>query len=100
MDLRSERDRIFDLAQDVLEKLESEYAGQITRLDEQVWNFDYPSLVWPKKIATHNFDKQPVVEGILQAIKGQYLIFDTGCLNVRKFTSYQVSISSESSGQL
>jgi hypothetical protein len=40
-------------------------------------------------------DKQPIAEGVLQAIKGQYLIFDTGCLNIRKFTSYHVSISSD-----
>lgn len=95
MDLEFERDRIFGLAKSVLESLEAEHSGQITRLKEDVWHFDYPSLAWPKKITTHNLDKQPLVEGVLQAIKGQYLIFDTGCLNIRKFTSYHVSISSE-----
>ncbi|MDF4956873.1 DUF2797 domain-containing protein, partial [Vibrio parahaemolyticus] len=29
----------------------------------------------------------------LQGIKGQYLIFDTGVINVRKFTSYEVEVS-------
>jgi hypothetical protein len=96
MDLELERDRVFGLAQDSLAELEEKYAGQITRLQESPWHFDYPSLSWPTKITTHNLDKQPIAEGVLQAIKGQYLIFDTGCLNVRKFTSYHVSISSDS----
>ncbi len=95
MDLTVERDRVFNLAHDALLALESEYGDQITRLEEDPWHFDYPSQSWPAKITTHNLDKQPVVEGVLQAIKGQYLIFDTGCLNIRKFTSYHVSISSE-----
>lgn len=95
IDLEFERDRLFELAHDALENLESEYAGQITRLKEDVWHFNYPSLSWPKKIISHNLDKQPLAEGILKAIKGQYLIFDTGCLNIRKFTSYHVSISSQ-----
>tara|TARA_R110001592_G_scaffold337398_1_gene623980 strand:+ start:6419 stop:7240 length:822 start_codon:yes stop_codon:yes gene_type:complete len=96
IDLESERDRVFDLAQAVLAELEAEYPGQITRLQEKPWQFAYPSLAWPTKIISHNLDKQPIVEGVLQAIKGQYLIFDTGCLNIRKFTSYHVSVSSES----
>ena len=29
----------------------------------------------------------------MQGIKGQYLIFDTGVINVRKFTSYEVEVS-------
>lgn len=95
MDLEFERERIFGLAEEVLGRLEEEHAGQITRLKEDVWHFDYPSLEWPKKITSLNLDKQPSVEGVLKAIKGQYLIFDTGCLNIRKFTSYRVSISSE-----
>jgi hypothetical protein len=95
MDLELERDRVFELAQDALANIEAEYAGQITRLKEKAWHFEYPSLAWPTKITTHNLDKQPIAEGVLQAIKGQYLIFDTGCLNIRKFTSYHVSISSD-----
>lgn len=51
----------------------------------------FPVESYPTKIVSHNFDKNPVVEGILQGIKGQYLIFDTGVINVRKFTSYHVA---------
>ena len=37
-----------------------------------------------------NFDKQPEVSGILQGIKGQYLLLDNGVINIRKFTGYEV----------
>jgi hypothetical protein len=33
------------------------------------------------------------VQGRLTGIKGQYLLFDTGVLNVRKFTGYQWEVS-------
>ena len=41
------------------------------------------------------FDKTEMVEGKLLGIKGQYLIFDNGVINIRKFTSYEVSVDSE-----
>lgn len=53
----------------------------------------YPVLEFPEKIKSHNFDKQAVVEGTLMGIKGQYLLFDTGVINIRKFSSYEVSVS-------
>ena len=39
-----------------------------------------------------NLDKNPVVEGQLDAIKGQYLILDTGVINIRKYAGYLVDI--------
>lgn len=96
LDLKAERDRLLELAKDQLEQLNAEYPGEITALtDQDVWEFEYPHLSWPEKIKTFNFDKQDEVEGTLLAIKGQYLILDTGCLNIRKFTSYNVSLEAE-----
>ena len=61
--------------------------------DERVRHtFDYPVDVWPEKVKSFNLDKVPVVGGLLNGIKGQYLIFDTGVINVRKFTGYIVSV--------
>jgi len=51
---------------------------------------NYPVMVYPDKIKSFNFDKNPVVEGTLIGIKGQYLMFDTGVINIRKFTGYEV----------
>ncbi len=96
LDMLSERDHLLELASDQLAELMEQYPGEITALtDQNVWEFEYPHLSWPEKIKTFNFDKQDEVEGRLIAIKGQYLILDTGCLNIRKFTSYDVSLDVE-----
>ena len=54
---------------------------------------DYPALEYPSKITSFNLDKNPKVAGRLQAIKGQYLLLDTGVINIRKFSGYLVSIT-------
>lgn len=61
-------------------------------LDQEVVSLAYPVTEFPTKISSHNFDKNPEVEGVLMGIKGQYLIFDTGVINIRKFTSYEVEV--------
>jgi len=63
----------------------------IEELDEDVVELNFPVEEYPKKVTSFNFDKTPEVTGQLVGIKGQYLIFDTGVINIRKFTSYQVS---------
>jgi len=52
----------------------------------------YPVVEYPTKIKSFNLDKQPLVEGTLMGIKGQYLILDTGVINIRKFSGYHVEI--------
>ena len=59
----------------------------------EVVEVNYPVLQHPTKVISHNLDKNPVVEGTLQGIKGQYLIFDTGVINLRKYAGYQVAIN-------
>ena len=68
-------------------------ADAVTALDAETVNIQYPVEHYPTKIASHNFDKRTEVEGTLEGIKGQYLIFDTGVINVRKFTGYDVEVS-------
>ncbi|TMO26504.1 MULTISPECIES: DUF2797 domain-containing protein [unclassified Pseudoalteromonas] len=68
-------------------------ATAIEKLDEGVVELDYPVSEYPSKISSFNFDKAPEVSGILKGIKGQYLIFDTGVINIRKFTSYEISLA-------
>ncbi|MDP5064008.1 MAG: DUF2797 domain-containing protein [Haliea sp.] len=66
----------------------------ITALSDQVETLiDYPVLAYPSKVSSFNFDKEPRVSGTLQGIKGQYLIFDTGVINLRKFGGYQVALT-------
>jgi hypothetical protein len=54
---------------------------------------DYPVENYPSTISSLSFDKEQKIEGILQGIKGQYLILDTGVLNIRKFGGYEISLN-------
>jgi hypothetical protein len=49
-------------------------------------------LQYPKKVSSLNLDKTALIEGTLLGIKGQYLILDTGVLNIRKFAGYHVAL--------
>lgn len=53
----------------------------------------YPVLEYPTKVTSFNLDKNPVAGGLLLGIKGQYLIFDTGVINMRKYGGYQLSLT-------
>jgi len=64
----------------------------IQELNEDVQDIHFPVSEYLTKISSFNFDKTPTVSGILLGIKGQYLIFDKGVINMRKFTAYQISI--------
>lgn len=64
----------------------------VTELNEDVINLQFPVQQYLTKISSFNFDKTPEVSGRLVGIKGQYLIFETGVINLRKFTSYHISV--------
>ncbi len=53
----------------------------------------FPVDINPVKVKSFNFDKNPEISGILHGIKGQYLIMDSGVINVRKFAGYEVEFS-------
>lgn len=93
IDLRTRADTLLPEIADQLETLTSSFGDDaIRRIDEQIIELHYPVTQYPTKITSHNFDKNPVVEGVLQGIKGQYLIFDTGVINIRKFTGYEIEV--------
>lgn len=88
------------LRDELLEKCSSEIAAvrsaqgeaSIEILDEASITISYPVSIYPEKIKSLNFDSQPTVEGTLLGIKGQYLILDTGVLNIRKFSGYNIQV--------
>jgi len=55
-------------------------------------SIDYPVESYPATVTSLNFDKETKIEGVLEGIKGQYLILDCGVLNVRKFGGYEVNL--------
>ncbi|MGI1669797.1 MAG: DUF2797 domain-containing protein [Neptuniibacter sp.] len=95
LDLSLKRDQLFNECEEGLAALEAEYGIQaIQRLtDAEQIEINYPVLNYPQKVSSLNFDKTEEVSGVLQGIKGQYLILDTGVINIRKFTAYQVVVS-------
>ena len=62
----------------------------VQTLNHAVTEIRYPVTRYPEKITSHNFDKKPQVSGTLEGIKGQYLLFDNGVINMRKFTGYEI----------
>lgn len=61
--------------------------------DEAQQQIEYPVTTYPVKVASLSFDKNAVVAGRLDGIKGQYLIFDSGVINIRKFGGYLVEFA-------
>jgi hypothetical protein len=94
LDMAAERDKLFELAQPELEGLVAKHGLAAVQLltHGDSFSFEFPVERYPEKVSSFNFDKSPVVEGVLQGIKGQYLIFDTGVINMRRFGGYRVSI--------
>lgn len=95
LDLIEIRERLFDRLAEGIMGLQNRFGLQAVQLlpDAKPIDIRYPVEVYPTKIATFDFDKTPVVEGTLMGIKGQYLMLDTGVINVRKFTAYTVAAS-------
>ena len=95
VDLEEIRDSIITQSESGLSAIEQKFGLlAIQRLyHQQIVEINFPVLEFPEKVKSLNFDKQPIVEGVLQGIKGQYLILDTGVINIRKFTAYNVQFS-------
>ena len=94
VDLAAKRDELIELASKEIEQIEKDVGkDNIELLDEKQINIAFPVEQYPEKVKSLNFDKTPEIEGVLQGIKGQYLILDTGVLNIRKFGGYLVEFS-------
>ncbi|WP_085617133.1 MULTISPECIES: DUF2797 domain-containing protein [unclassified Pseudomonas] len=94
LDLAAIREQVFDACADGLRELQGRFGLQAIQplADAEVVQMKYPVEAYPSKIVSFNLDKDPVVEGTLLGIKGQYLIFDTGVINIRKYTAYQLAV--------
>ena len=62
-------------------------------LDNEALEINYPVVEYPSKISSLNFDKTPTITGVLKGIKAQYLILESGVLNIRKFSGYNITIT-------
>ena len=94
VDLVAVRDQLFDSCGDGIRALQERFGLQAIQPlhDGEPLEIRYPVEAYPSKIVSFNLDKNPVAEGTLLGIKGQYLIFDTGVINIRKYTAYQLAV--------
>ena len=53
----------------------------------------YPVLSYPSKVKSINVEKQPEIKSVLIGIKGQYLLFEEGVLNIRNCGGHSLSIT-------
>ncbi len=94
LDLEAEKDRLLDVCREDLAEMEQQFGffgiSILNGIDTLV--IRYPVQELPDKIPSLNFDKNPEVQGVLLGIKGQYLIFDSGVINLRRFGGYCVEL--------
>lgn len=94
LDLNAERDRLLALCKTELAALQQRFglhALSVLTGVEPV-TLSYPVNALPDKLASLDLDDGATARGTLLGIKGQYLILDTGVLNVRKYTGYELQL--------
>ena len=94
LDLIALRDELVDTCNDQIVGLQQQFGGENIEFlpDEAVVEITYPVDQDPEKIKSLNLDKTPSITGTLLGIKGQYLIMDSGVINIRKYSGYKVDI--------
>lgn len=95
VDLAAKRDDLMALCQAELADIAQRFEPQALEFlaDEAVVDIHFPVDSYPVKVKSFNLDKNPEVSGVLHGIKGQYLLLDTGVINIRKVTGYELEFS-------
>ncbi len=95
MDLEAERDALLAAAAKSLESIRQRFGKESVRAlsEEKPVTIRYPFFrPPPKKLIALSLDRQPELEGTLHGVKGQYLVFEGGVINLRKFAGYHVEL--------
>ncbi len=96
LDMHAEAKRLIGECESDLKELEDKFGffaiSVLNGVD--LVSIEYPVVSYPEKVTSLNFDKTPIVEGTLLGIKGQYLILDSGVINMRRFGGYDVALLS------
>jgi hypothetical protein len=93
-DLAMIRDELAEVCSDEMAEIQQRFGSEnIAYLpDEQRVDIQYPVEQYPEKVKSLNLDKTPSVEGVLLGIKGQYLLLDSGVINIRKYSGYKLDV--------
>jgi hypothetical protein len=94
--LRNARDESIDLVEEkwrVYDAMPSDLSCFFSENDT-VNTFTYPVVSYPQKVTSVNLEKVKSHEGLLQGVRGQYLLFSDGSvLNIRRHTGFHVTLS-------
>ena len=93
IDLPEQRDSLLLQCENELLSLKK-HKGEAAfeEIPAEIVNINYPVNEYPEKVKALNLDKTPTITGKLHGIKGQYLLLDSGVLNMRKFAGYRLAI--------
>ena len=78
------------LRAELLSRLGDSLLEQVEPLVAPVVTIQYPVEKYPEKVKSLGLDKVPVIEDTLVGIKGQYLMFASGVINLRNHAGYLV----------
>ncbi|HBX35783.1 MAG TPA: DUF2797 domain-containing protein [Pseudohongiella sp.] len=95
IDLPAERDHLLELCKKDIDEAQQRFGFHAISTINGVDPIEikYPISGHPEKIVSFNFDKDPLVEGRLLGIRGQYLMFDNGVINMRRFGGYEIEVA-------
>ncbi len=95
VDLAAERDRLLNLCASQLQQLQTRFGIHAISVLTGVepLTITYPVQRYPDKIASLELEQDAGIAGTLLGIKGQYLILDSGVINIRKYTGYELELT-------
>lgn len=84
---------LLEAKEDVLNHYLDESYHDFISDNDDVIAINFPIQHYPEKVKSLKLDKTPIIEGVLQGIKGQYLYFENGqVINIRSHSGYLVTI--------
>ena len=95
IDLAAERRRLITAIDESLTDLRTQFGATAITVttDNDITDIRYPVSAYPKTVKSLDLAKNPVIDATLTGIKGQYLIFDTGVINLRKYSGYRLTLA-------
>jgi Protein of unknown function (DUF2797) len=95
IDLATKRDELMVTCKTGLDSITQCFGAQAFEFlpDGEAIALHFPVNRYPDKVKSFNLDTNPEVSGVLEGIKGQYLLLDTGVINLRKYSGYELEFS-------
>ena len=93
LDMPTLRDSLITESSDTLASIREQHEDFVwEELDDAPVSLNYPVTRYPDTVKSLNADRTSEISGVLHGIKGQYLILDSGVINIRKYAGYEVKV--------